>query len=128
MRRGPREWHALNKIKKVKDSTASSKKNTARKVDVKRLVAVVIGAVVVIYFSCTIISQQSLINKKNKEIQNLEEQISQANEDADKLKNEIDNLQNPEYIEKVAREKLGLVRPNERVFVDSNKSNENNGK
>ena len=118
----------MNKIKKVKDSTASSKKNTARKVDVKRLVAVVIGAVVVIYFSCTIISQQSLINKKNKEIQNLEEQISQANEDADKLKNEIDNLQNPEYIEKVAREKLGLVRPNERVFVDSNKSNENNGK
>ncbi len=118
----------MNEIKKSKQSTASGKKNTARKIDVKRLAAVVIGAVVVIYFSCTIISQQSLINKKNKEINALQEEISQANEDADKLKSEIDNLQDPEYIEKIARERLGLVRPNERVFVDSNKSSENSGK
>ena len=117
----------MNEIKKTKRVTASRKKSTGRKIDVKRLVAVVIGAVVVIYFSCTIISQQSMINKKTKEVNALQEEISQANEEADKLKSEIDNLQDPEYIEKIARERLGLVRPNERVFVDSNKSSENSG-
>ena len=34
-------------------------------------------------------------------------------------------MEDPEYIERIAREKLGLVRPNERVFVDANKSDSN---
>ena len=33
----------------------------------------------------------------------------------------MENLDDPEYLEKVAREKLGLIRPNERVFIDTNK-------
>lgn len=122
-----REVHIMDKRKKTKNNTASKKKGTVRNIDVKRIAATAIGAVIVIYFCCTLISQQSLINRKNKEISNLEEQISQANDEADKLKSEIDNLQDPDYIEKVAREKLGLVRPNERVFIDSNKSSDNGG-
>ena len=40
-------------------------------------------------------------------IENLEEEINKSN--------------SPEYIEKVAREKLGMYLQNERVYVDSNK-------
>ena len=44
-----------------------------------------------------------------------------------KLEAELENLNDPAYLEKIAREKLGLVRPNERVFVDANKSETNTG-
>ena len=37
------------------------------------------------------------------------------------LEEEINKSNSPEYIEKVAREKLGMYLQNERVYVDSNK-------
>ena len=36
-------------------------------------------------------------------------------------KNQNENISSDEYIESVAREKLGLVKPYETVYVDSNK-------
>ena len=36
------------------------------------------------------------------------------------LQNEADNQDSPEVIEKIAREKLNMVKPNEIVFVDDN--------
>ena len=36
------------------------------------------------------------------------------------LTNEADNQDSPEVIEKIAREKLNMVKPNEIVFVDDN--------
>ena len=32
-----------------------------------------------------------------------------------------DNINSPEYIEEIAREKLGMYLPNERVFIDIGK-------
>ncbi|MGN1318156.1 MAG: septum formation initiator family protein [Lachnospirales bacterium] len=37
------------------------------------------------------------------------------------LKNQKDNQDSPEFIEKIAREKLNMVGPKEIVFVDKNK-------
>ncbi|MBO5364889.1 MAG: septum formation initiator family protein, partial [Clostridia bacterium] len=48
-----------------------------------------------------------------------------AEQQTEKLEKELENLNDPEYLEKIAREKLGLVRPNERVFVDANQSEVN---
>ena len=76
----------------------------------------------------TLISQQFTINAKNKEIDALDSKIQEVQQQSDNLKQQVDNLQNPEYIERIAREQLGLVRPNERVFVDSNKSEDNSNK
>ena len=36
-------------------------------------------------------------------------------------KKELSKVKTNEYLEKMAREKLGLVKPNERVFVDVTK-------
>ena len=103
------------------------KKIPARKFNLKKLIVYAVTGVVVFYFAYTLVTQQISINKKNAEIKALESQVAEAEGESDKLKSELENLQNPEYIEKIAREKLGLVRPNERVFVDSNKSESNSG-
>ena len=69
------------------------------------------------------IGQQSTINRKNNEIRNLNEQITSANQETERLKEELENVNDPEYLERMAREKLGLVGPNERVYIDANSTN-----
>lgn len=118
-------------MRKKRNATRGSVKKSAvsvKKRDKKNMIVMLVGGLVIIYFVYTLITQQIAINKKNQELENLQTQIAEANEESDKLKTEIENLSDPEYIEKIAREKLGLVRPNERVFVDSNKSENNSGK
>lgn len=70
-----------------------------------------------VYFVCMMIGQQSTINRKNNEIRNLNEQITSANQETERLKEELENVNDPEYLERRAREKLGLVGPNERVYI-----------
>lgn len=84
-----------------------------------------ITAAAVIYFAVTVISQQLSLSEQNRTIDALNGKISEAQQTGEALKSEVDNLNNPEYIEHIAREQLGLVRPNERVFIDSNKSENN---
>ncbi len=105
----------------------SGKSDPKQKLNVKRLAIVAAAAVFIIYFVYAMIAQQIALSNKNKEIQSLEEQVSAANTETERLQKELDNLEDPEYLERVAREKLGLVRPNERVFVDANKSKANSG-
>ncbi len=107
--------------------TAQDKKKKTRKINIKKAVISAVAAVVVIYFGYILIAQQVTINQKSREIEELERQVAEAGEESERLKAEVDNLSDPEYLERVARERLGLVRPNERVFVDSNKS-EDKGK
>ena len=76
-----------------------------------------------VYFVCMMIGQQSTINRKNNQIRNLNEQITSANQETERLKEELENVNDPEYLERMAREKLGLVGPNERVYIDANSTN-----
>ena len=107
--------------------TKNKKGASHHKPDIKKLVVIVVLGAIVFYFAYTLISQQISLNKKNDEIKALEGQVQTAKDEAKRLEEELNNLQDPEYIEKIARDKLGFVKPNERVFVDSNKSENNNG-
>ncbi len=78
-----------------------------------------------LYFIYIMIWQQISLSDKSRQIEQLQGEIEQANAQAEHLEQELENLNDPEYLEKIAREKLGLVRPNERVFVDANKSEAN---
>lgn len=101
------------------------KKSAAKRINLKRAVICAVILVVAAYFMYAMIWQHTMISSKNKEIEELRESITTATEEAERLRQEVEKLNDPEYIERVAREKLGLVRPNERVFVDSNKSEDN---
>ena len=49
------------------------------------------------------------------------DQIETAKDEQEKLQNMKDNINSNEYIEEIAREKLGMYYPNERVYIDIEK-------
>lgn len=87
----------------------------------KSSIGLFILLVIFLYFSYIAVSQQRLINAKNIELSKLEEKIKNEEKLNEELKKEKENIQTDEYIEKIAREKLGMVKKNERVYVDIGK-------
>lgn len=111
-----------------KQKSKKSKRSVLKKRDIKSLIPRVLFCVVCLSLVWTLISQQFTISSQKKEISSLESKVREAEQLSENLEQQVNNLEDPEYIERIAREQLGLVRPNERVFVDSNKSEENNNK
>jgi len=74
----------------------------------------------VIYFSFIIIEQQKIINTKQLALENVENNIRKEELVKQDLEKQKEMLDSEEYIEKVAREKLGLVKPGEKIFIDVN--------
>ena len=84
---------------------------------IKRLV--VIG--ILIYFITIFINQQTTLNKYISEQDSLNKQIEEEYEYNATLLSTKDNINSPEFIEDIAREKLDMYLPNERVYVDIGK-------
>ena len=72
-----------------------------------------------------LIKQQINISQYKDDIKDLSSKIEVAEKELDEnkqtLEQEKKNTDSLEYIEKLAREKLGMYLPNERVYVDSTK-------
>ena len=79
----------------------------------------IILIVVLVYAAITIIKQQKILNTYEKQDESIQTQISEATEYQQKLNEQKANVNSPEYIEAIAREKLDMYLPNERVYVDS---------
>ena len=76
-------------------------------------IALIVFAVAV---STELISLQvSIASKKT-----MEQKVAQQMKENEELQALIDGGMDPAYAERIAREKLGYVAPNERVFVDVN--------
>lgn len=71
-----------------------------------------------IYFIYTIFSQQTVLNSYASGKEYYCNKISEEKEYKDSLIKLKNNLNSLEYIEKIAREKLGMYLPNERVYLD----------
>lgn len=78
-----------------------------------------------IIWAVMLIKQQLNISQYNEDLKNLSEKIEVAedelNQNKQDLEEEKQNINSTEYIEKLAREKLGMYLQNERVYIDSNK-------
>ncbi len=83
----------------------------------KKILFVVVGFYVISIF----ISQQQTLNSYQKEIHQFEGQIEEAQETQDSLVAMKDNVNSPKYIEEIAREKLSMYLPNEKVYIDIGK-------
>lgn len=75
----------------------------------------------VLYFSYIFVQQQRLIVVKNKDIAEIQRKIEDETLKSEHLKRKMSKVNTDEYLENVAREKLGLVKDGERVFIDVNK-------
>lgn len=72
-----------------------------------------------LYFAYEMVGQQKLLYSKSLEMQKIESKVKEEKKVNEDLVKEQQTMNSDEYIEKVAREKLGMVKEGERVFVDT---------
>ena len=80
-----------------------------------KLLKRIIIVAVLIYAIYTFISQQKLLNTYTAEAKQINTQI----EEAEEIKQELADTK--EHLEDVAREKLDMYLPNEKVYIDISK-------
>lgn len=98
---------------KVKEN----KKTKNKKINIFTIVFLIL----IVYFSFTFLKQQFQINELNLELKDLNTKIVSKQLDTEEIKELSTKTSDPEYIEKLAREKLNLIKPYEKIFVDVNK-------
>ena len=87
----------------------------------KKHIRRIILILIIIYIMYIFVNQQMTLNSYRTSQAYYKEQIEKQkkyNEDLEKTKT---NINSEEYIEKMAREKLDMYLPNERVYVDIEK-------
>lgn len=75
----------------------------------------------VLYFVYTLYDQQIQINKYDSQIEMYTSDIKNKTELKEYYSGQKVNINSDEYIEKIARESLGYVKPYEKIFIDANR-------
>lgn len=87
----------------------------------KKILKVIIILIVLSYFIYILIKQQATLNSYKTEQDYVSSQIQDQQEYKNELADMEANINSDEYIEQIARDKLDMYLPNERVYVDANK-------
>ncbi len=87
----------------------------------KKILKVIIILIVLSYFIYVLIKQQTTLNSYKTEQDYVSSQIQDQQEYKNELADMEANINSDEYIEQIARDKLDMYLPNERVYVDANK-------
>ena len=85
---------------------------------IKKLIKRLVIICIIIYTAVTFCNQQKILNTyaaNKEEVQKRLEEAKQYQEELDEVK---ENVNSKEYIEGVARDKLDMYLPNERVYVN----------
>lgn len=89
--------------------------------NISGLLKKILVLMLIIYFLYTIIAQQKTLNSYAQEKEKYNDNIETAQEEQNELNEMKENINSDEYIEQIAREKLGMYYPNERVYIDIEK-------
>lgn len=73
---------------------------------------------IAIYVIYTLITQQKSLNTYAREGKEYSNQIEEAMQTTKELNETLQSLNSTEYIEDIARDKLDMYLPNERVYID----------
>lgn len=82
----------------------------------------ILAIIFVIYISSTLISQRNMMKKLEVEKTKNEKEIEVLQSKIKEINSEIKQSDSLEFIEKVAREELRMVKPREIIYVDKNKN------
>ena len=85
----------------------------------KKLYKKILILLVSIYVIFTLISQQQTLNQYSQNSQELSQKIEEEKATKEELAKQKENVNSLEFIEQMAREKLDMYYPNERVYVDN---------
>ncbi|MFO7815304.1 MAG: cell division protein FtsL [Halanaerobiales bacterium] len=80
--------------------------------------------IVIIIFAFKLVSNMRKVNEMENRLNNLQQQVQEEMEENKDLKEEIERVKSHDYIEKVARDELGLVKPGEILFIPVEEENE----
>lgn len=87
----------------------------------RKILLKLIMTILVIYALFTFINQQKTLNAYKTEQSYITSKITDAEQYNEDLNSKKDNINSPEYIEEMARTKLDMYLPNERVYIDVGK-------
>ena len=73
---------------------------------------------IIVYVAFVFINQQNTLNDYNKDTEKLNQQIASEEARNENLNEQKENVNSLEFIEEMAREKLDMYYPNERVYMD----------
>jgi len=90
------------------------------KIFFKRLIKTVFITALAFYACITLSKQELALMKYDKEFDEYEVLIQEEDLKNEQLINTKNIISTEKYIEEVAREKLGLVMPNELIIIDGN--------
>ncbi len=85
----------------------------------KRLVKTIAVIFVLMYSFFVMVDQEVDFKKYDSELNNYNNMIAEEDMLHEQLVNTRSQISSEKYIEEVARDKLGLVMPNEVVFIDA---------
>lgn len=88
---------------------------------IQQLVVNICISILIIYFAYTIINQQIQIGRYNKQINMYSYETEKNSIIIEELNKQKDAIKDDTYIESLARQQLGYVKPYEKVFVDKNR-------
>lgn len=89
-----------------------------KKTNKSKILKIILICLFVIYVGFILIKQQITLASYSKEKEYITNQIDEQKEYQDTLLATKENVNSIEYIEQIAREKLNMYLPNERVYVD----------
>lgn len=82
------------------------------------LLSTVVIIVLVVYSCMTMVSLKVQTDEARARRDELQTQVDRYNQENSELQYSIENSTDPEIIEDVARNDIGLVRPGEKIFYD----------
>lgn len=75
----------------------------------------------IIYISVAMLNQRKLMKELQTKRSEIKGEIHTIQKDINSLNKEIENSNSLEFIEKTAREELGMVKPREIIYIDKEK-------
>lgn len=92
----------------------------------KLIIKRIIIAGFIIFFTFSYIRQSITMNRIQKEIESKQSQLNEVKQKNERLQEEVEkiNSNSLDYLEKLARERLGMIKPGEKV-VNSEIINQN---
>ena len=82
--------------------------------------------IVIVIFAFKLMMNIRKVNQMEDRLNSLQQQVQNQIEENKELKEEIERVKSPEYVEKVAREELGLVKPGEILLIPVEEEKDNN--
>lgn len=81
------------------------------------LITKLVVLALLIYLATTLLNLRGQINTARAEQSDLNRQVTEQSEKNAELSDAIENSDDPDRIAAVARDKLGLIKPGEKIFI-----------